>query len=361
MAKDYYQILGVDKKASKDEIKKAFRKLAHKYHPDKKGGDEAKFKEVNEAYGVLSDDQKRSEYDMYGNVFSGQQGSGGGQGFGGFDPSGWQSAGAGMDFDLGDLFNEFFSGAAGRERGGRRVKRGRDISVDIQISFEESVFGVERKLRLNKVSACDECQGSGAAPDSKMIKCETCGGQGQVRETRRSFIGSFSTIRECSACLGKGETPEKRCQTCHGNGVRKKDEEIKISVPAGIQDGEMIRMSGQGEGVPGGVAGDLYIKVHVEKHPVFRRQGSNLAMDLDIKLSDALLGAEYTVATLDGDIKVKIPPQIDFGEILRVKGKGVPIEGKSRGDLLIKVVINMPKKLSKKAKKLIEDLKQEGL
>jgi molecular chaperone DnaJ len=350
MAKDYYQLLGINKNASKEEIKKAFRKLAHKYHPDKVGGDENKFKAINEAYQILSDDKKRAEYDMYGNTFSGQQKAG--NSGGGFDFSGFTDA---SGFDFGDIFSEFFTG------GRNRVRRGRDISVDIQISFKESVFGAERKLLINKVSTCQDCNGSGAQTGSPLKECPTCSGRGRVRETRRSFIGTFNTEKECPTCWGSGKIPETPCSKCNGQGVLKQNEEVKINIPAGIQNGEMIRLSGRGESIPRGSAGDLYIKIHVDKHPIFRRSDNNLLIDLDVKLTDALLGAEYKIKTLENDdIILKIPAGINFGEILRIKKRGVPTSAGNRGDLLIKIIINMPKKLSRQAKKLIEELRGEG-
>ncbi len=357
MAKNYYEILGVDKKASTEDIKKQFRKLAHKYHPDKQGGDEAKFKEINEAYQTLADEKKRSEYDMYGRAFSGgnsQQAGWGGFGAEGFDFSGF-AGNQGFDFDLGDIFGDMFSG-----RG--RSRRGRDISVDIQITFEESVFGVERKVLINKVGTCDTCKGSGAEAGSKTKTCETCNGKGKINETRRSFLGSVTVNTVCNTCHGRGEVPEKSCKTCAGEGIIKKNEEIKIQIPAGIESGEMIRMTGKGEAISGGQAGDLYIKIYVEAHKVWKRDGADLRMDLNIKLTDALLGAEYTIKTLEGsELKIKIPAGITFGEILRVKDKGVPLGGKNRGNLLIRVVINTPQKLNKKAQKLIEELREEGV
>ncbi len=362
MAKDYYNILGINKTASKDEVKKAFHKLAHKYHPDKSGGDDKQFKEINEAYQILSNDKKRSEYDMYGNVFQGADGSTSGFGSRGGASSSWDFSnfanGQGFEFDLGDIFSEFFSGG---ETGGGRMRRGRDISVDIQISFAESVFGTERKILINKIGECDHCRTTGAELGTSSKECSTCGGKGKVHETRRSFIGSFSSVRECSACHGKGQVPKTPCGQCRGAGVLKKSEEIKIKVPAGIQDGEMIRLSSKGEAVAGGVAGDLYIKIHADKHSVWRREGNNLLMDLNIKLTDALLGVEYKVATLDGDINLNIPAGISFGEILRVKEKGVPTTAHHRGDLLIKIVINTPKKFSHTARKKIEELREEGM
>ncbi len=359
MAKDYYQILGVDKKASKEEIKKAFRKLAHEFHPDKKGGNESKFKEVNEAYSVLSDDSKRSQYDAYGNAFTGNGGASGGfnpNDFVDFDFSQFTKGGGGVEFDLGDIFGDFFGGSSRT-----KVKRGRDISLDITISFDESVFGVERKVLLHKVAGCPTCTGSGAKPGSEMETCKTCNGNGKIREVRRSVIGSFSSVRTCDDCNGTGKVPKEKCETCHGKGVLKRDQEIQVRIPVGIENGEVVRLSGMGEAVAGGTAGDLYIKIHVEKHPVFHKEGNDLVMSLRIKLSDALLGAEFPIKTLDGEIKIKVPEGITFGEILRVKGKGVPNRNNRRGDLLVKIIIDLPKKLSRDVKKTIEDLRSKGV
>ncbi len=358
MAKDYYASLGVEKKASKEEIKKAFHKMAHKYHPDKKGGDESKFKEVNEAYQTLSDDAKRTQYDTYGQTFDGAGPQAGyGQGFGGF------GQGQGFDgVDLGDIFNDFFGGGYANQ-GGRRVERGSDISIDIELSFVESVRGAVRKVVLGKTALCDICSGSGAKPGSKMKKCSTCNGKGKVTEMRRSFLGTFSSVSTCSVCTGKGEVPEEKCKTCDGEGVKKKQEEIAITVPTGIQDGEMLRMSGRGEAVAHGVSGDLYVKIHVKPHPLYRREGVNLVMNLDVKLSDALLGATYIIKSYDDKpIEIKIPEGVKFGDVLRLKEKGIPSANRGRtSDILISVQIKTPSKLSSKAKKLIEELKNEGI
>lgn len=378
MAKNYYDILGVDKKASKEDIKKAFRKLAHQYHPDKKGGDADKFKEVNEAYSVLSDDQKRAQYDMYGQTFAGASGSGG---FGGFQgnwedfvrqagfsaqggpASGWDFSGFGENggfsaqgFDLGDIFGDFFGG-----RSRAQAKRGRDISIDIELSFEEAVFGVERNILLNKISVCQVCGGSGGRKGTEMVACTTCNGKGRIREAKRSIFGSIEITKACEICSGKGQVPKEKCEVCHGAGILKKEEEIKIKIPAGIDNGEMIRLSGAGEAVRGGTPGDLYIKTHVKKHKVLRKEGDDLVMNLDVKLSDALLGAEYEIETLDGPFRLKIPEGINSGEILIIKNKGVPKQGKDRGDILIHVRVAIPKKLSKSAKETIKKLKEEGL
>ncbi len=282
MSTDYYNLLGVDKSASKADIKKAFRKLAHKYHPDKKDGDEKKFKEVNEAYSVLSDDKKRSEYDTYGQNFNGGSGGGAGQGFGGF-------SGDFQGFDINDIFEGFFGGGFGR-----RTRRGRDISIDTELSFEESIFGVERTILVHKQS-------------------------------------------------------------------KEAGEEIKVAIPSGISDGQMVRLTGKGESIPDGVSGDLYIKVHVKPHAIYRKEGYNLITSLNIKLSDALLGTTYQLKTLDGEIELKIPQMKTIGEILRLRGKGVPMGGNKRGDILIKLNIELPKKLSRKARKNLEELRGEGI
>lgn len=360
MPKDYYKILGVDKSASKDGIKKAFHSLAHKYHPDKKGGDEAKFKEVNEAYSVLSDDKKRAQYDTYGQTFANGAGSGagqGGEGFGGFDFSQFTNANGGQGFDFGDIFSDFFGGT----RGGAQVQRGRDISIDIELQFDEAVFGVERKILLNKTSVCQICNGNGGAPNTEFSSCKTCNGKGRIREVRGTIFGSFSSERICETCKGKGKVPKDKCKGCNGAGVAKREHEISVKIPAGIDDGEMIRLTGMGEAIASGIAGDLYIKIHVRNHATFRKQGNDLIMDLKIKLSEALLGGEKTIKTLDGDISLKIPERVPFGEILRVKNKGVPNEKGKRGDILIRIFIELPTKISKESKKLIEELKKEGI
>lgn len=360
MSKDFYNILGVEKGASKDEIKKAFHKMAHKYHPDKNKGDDAKFKEVNEAYQILSDDQKRAQYDQFGSAGP-NQGFGGqpGGGFGGFDFSGFQGQ-QGYDMgDLGDIFSDFFGG--GGMRGGRAERRGRDISTEINISFADSIFGTTRKILITKVSTCDTCKGNGAKEGSKQITCAQCNGKGQIHEVRRSLLGSFSTNRICDVCDGSGKIPQEHCSLCKGAGVRRKEEEIEIRIPAGIDSGEMIRLTGMGEAVRRGESGDLYVKINVTQHHTFRRDRQNLLMDMEVKLSEALLGAERSIETLDGPVTVRIPEGIASGTQLRVRERGVPSRGGKRGDLMIKVTVKIPNKLSRKAKEAVEHLKAEGL
>ena len=357
--KDYYEILGVNKGASKDEIKKAFYKLAHKYHPDKKEGNEAKFKQVNEAYQVLSDDTKRSRYEQFGRADA--QGFGGSQsGFEGFDFSGFQQGNADFDFgNLNDIFSDFFGG--GMSGGRRETRRGRDISTEIQISFSDAIFGTNRKILITKTSNCPTCRGSGAKTGSKMETCKICNGKGNIRESKRTIFGNIASTKTCEVCLGTGEVPKELCETCKGKGVLRREEEVSIVIPAGIRDGEMIRMTSFGEAVSKGTAGDLYIKINVATHSVFKRQGHDLIMNLNLKLSDALLGTKYPVQTLDGDIEVTIPEGVSMNEILRVRGKGVPISKNKRGDLLIKLNIKLPEKLSRKSREIIEQLKKEGI
>lgn len=363
--RDYYKLLEVSRNASPDDIKKAFRKLAHKYHPDKEGGDEKKFKEINEAYQILSDEKRRAEYDRYGRVFENDNGGNGG---GGFDFGDWGNfgdfsaqGGSASGWDFGDIFEDFFGFGAER---GTRIKRGRDISIDVELPFEEAIFGATRKVLLTKFSACLACGSTGAEPQSAMKTCAMCAGTGTVRESRQSFLGSITSLRECKVCVGRGTVPEKPCRECRGAGVVKRGEEVQIAIPYGISDGEMIKLSGKGEAVTGGIPGDVYVKVHVLPHSTFHREGHDLVMDLEVPLSDALLGAERAVGTLEEKLKVKIPAGIDSREMLRVRGKGVPFSpppGGKRGDLIIRVIVKTPKRLSKKAKELVEELKKEGI
>lgn len=360
MPKNYYETLGVNKNASKEEIKKAFHKLAHKHHPDKNNGDDKKFKEVNEAYQVLSDDAKRSCYDQFGSAdgpmggganYGGQQG-----GFGGFDFSGAQGFDMG---DLGDIFGDIFGGGMGRSS--RNIRRGRDIQTEIDMTFEESVFGVKKNISIKKQSTCNICKGTGGKIGSKMNVCKDCNGQGKIREVKRSILGSFETTRLCNVCQGSGKIPSEKCSTCHGAGVHMKENNIDLTIPAGISDKEMLKMTGLGEDIQGGQSGDLYIRVKVKPHSVFKRDGLNLTMDLPIKLTNALLGMTYSLKILEGNtIDIKIPEGINHNELLRVKGKGVP-SSRGRGDIIIRILVKMPTKLSRKEKELVEGLQQEGL
>jgi molecular chaperone DnaJ len=359
--KNYYDILGVAKSASEEDIKKAFRKLAHKYHPDKKGGDEKKFKEVSEAYAVLSDKKKRSEYDMYGKTFAGGGPQGGAAGFGGFDFSqfqgfqGFGGQGQQFEFDLGDIFGDVFGG------GQRGQARGRDISIDIELPFREAVFGADRRVLISKMATCDVCSGSGAKKGSKLVTCGSCNGKGEIRESRNTMFGTFTSARTCPRCHGRGELPESPCDGCGGAGVRKQQEEIHVVIPAGVENGEMVRMPGKGEALAGASAGDLYVKLHVKADARFEREGNHLVTVLPIKLSDALLGGEFRIQTLDGDEVVRVLQGVAHGEVIRVRGKGVPYGRGTRGDLLVRVHIELPKKLSRAAHDLVQKLRAEGL
>ncbi len=353
--------------------------MAHEYHPDKQGGNVEKFKEANEAYSVLSDEKKRKQYDMFGSAGPGVSGGYGGYGqgagfsagdfgfdFSGFNQDGFQQGGFGQgefeDFDLGDILGGMFGGGSRRSS---RPRRGADISVDVELPFSEAIFGVERTFKIHKTSVCSECDGTGAKRGSKMKTCHTCGGKGKVTEIKRSIIGSFQTSHVCGTCHSSGKEPEEKCPICRGTGVTDRDQEIKVKVPAGLENGETIRLPLGGEAVSGGQSGDLYIKVHVKEHPIWSKEKHNLVTNIDVKLSDALLGATHTLKTLDGDILLKIPEGTAFGEILRVRGRGVPTTARGRdghrGDILVHIHITMPKKLSREAKRAMEELRKEGV
>lgn len=367
MAKNYYEILGVNKGASDEEIKKAYRKLAHKYHPDKAGGDEAKFKEINEAYQVLSDKKKRAQYDQFGQTFEGA-GPGGAEGFGGFDFSGFQGfsggqGGFGFEGDLGDIFGDIFGGGRGRAH----MERGRDVSVDVELTLEEAYQGVEREMRLYVMSACSKCGGTGAEPGTALKKCPTCGGSGIIQTQKRTILGVFSQTEACPDCKGTGQRPEKNCTKCAGEGRVKEEKTIKVKIPAGIADGQTIKLSGQGESglrpnSGKSMPGDLYVTVHVKKHPLFDRRGDDLYYKLDINFTQAVLGDSVAIPTLDKKIKLRIPSGIQSGKIIKIKGAGFPhLQGRGEGDLYIVVQISTPEKLSKRQKQLLEELRKEGL
>ncbi len=371
MAKDYYKTLGISKSASDDEIKKAFRKLAHKYHPDKGGGDEAKFKEINEAYQILSDKQKRSQYDQFGSAFEGA-GGGAGAGFGGFDFSGFSGGGpGGVKFEfggdgggLGDIFGDIFGGGGG---GKKQQERGNDISVDVEIALEEAVTDTERDINIYLSSVCSKCGGSGAESGSGIRSCKTCGGTGQIKKERRTILGVFAQMEICQDCQGQGEKPEKNCAKCGGDGRTKENKNIKIKIPAGIADGQTIRLSGQGEvgfrpKSGKAVPGDLYITVHIRPHQIFERNGDDVIYNLEINFSQAVLGDKIKVPTLYGDVKLKIPSGIQSGKIIKLNDKGLQhLQGRGKGNMFIVVKIKTPGKISKRQKKLLEELRKEGL
>lgn len=361
MAKDYYDILGVNKGASDDEIKKAYRKLAHKHHPDKQGGDADKFKEINAAYQVLSDKSKRQQYDQFGAGFE-QRGGFGGGGFGG---QGFGGQDFGGDFGEGfeDIFSNIFGGGG---RGGRNQdmrKAGNDIQVDVEINFEEMVNGAHRDIELYQRVSCDVCHGSGGEPGAKEETCSTCKGSGQVHKTVSSFFGSFSQAYICPTCQGAGKTFSQKCHKCHGEGRVKQSRKVPVDIPAGISNGQTVSMQGQGEaGERGAQSGDLYITVHVAAHAKFTREGNNLLSTEHISFSQAALGDKIDVKTIDEVVKMKVPAGTQSGELFRIKGKGVPSLGRSnRGDHLVKIVVDIPKNTSRDQKKIIEQLAKAGL
>lgn len=369
MAKDYYNILGVSKNASDDDIKKAYRRLAHQYHPDKQGGDEKKFKEVNEAYQVLSNKEKRAQFDQFGTTFSASGGSAyGGEGFGGFDFSdfmrsagGFESQGFSEGFDLGDIFGDAFAGES-QKRHARTRDRGRDIAVDVEISLEDAFLSVSRSFELRRLAQCDHCTGTGAEPGTPIKSCSTCGGSGYVRESRRTLFGTFATESVCSHCKGEGKVPEKTCKDCKGQGRIPKAQTVTLHIPAGIRNGEVIKLASEGEaGLYGRHSGDLYATVHVKKHPEFERVDDDVYYALNVSMVDAALGSDAVVIpTIDGKAKLKIQPGVQSGTVLRLREKGMPrLRARGRGDMLVTLTVETPKRLTRCAKELLEQLKKE--
>lgn len=363
---DYYEILGVAKTATQDEIKKAFHKLAHKYHPDK-GGDEKKFKEINEAYQVLSDQQKRAQYDQYGRVFEN------GQGGAGFDPSGFSWAwgnrpqGEEYEFDfsnVGDIFEEFFGGGSSRRATKKDARRGKDIQVDIEISLEKVLKDFIEKIDLTKQVVCHRCSGTGAEQGSKIKECVSCRGTGQVQQVKKTFLGSYTTLATCPECKGEGTIPEKPCNVCGGEGRIKGQETVEIKIPAGIDANQVIKVEGKGDaGKRGAKAGNLFVRLYIKKHPVFERRGDDLFAESEISFSQAALGDKVELKTLEGtNILLEVPAGTESGKILRISGKGIPhFNGYGKGNLYVELKIKTPKKISRKQKELFEKLKEEGL
>ena len=358
---DYYKILGIEKTANEEDIKKAYRKLAHQYHPDKSGGDSAKFKKLNEAYQILSNQEKRSQYDRFGRVFDGPtgspfgNGSSGGFGFN-FDARGFEDLGG-----FSDIFDAFFEGM-GVKKKKRTYNRGSDIELIQEITLEDSYRGLTKKVSLPTLLKCSECAGVGHAPGSKFINCSACDGQGEVRETRNTFFGSFSQVKACAKCFGSGQVPEKICRACSSMGRVKGNREINVNILSGISDGQIIKVAGAGEaGERGAEAGDLYVRVRVKPHNRFDRKGDDLYTVTEVNLLDVLLGTPIDIKTISGeDIKFTIAPGSSLKEKLKISGEGMPRLGsKSRGDLYLALDVRVPKNLSAKAKKLLDDLRGE--
>lgn len=359
--KDYYEVLGVAKSASADEIKKAFRKAAIKYHPDKEGGDETKFKEINEAYEVLSNPDKRQRYDQFGHAGVGGAagGAGGayGAGFGGFEGFGGQRVNVDFgDLGLGDIFESFFGGqASSGSRRRTREPRGNDVQTKIDLTFEEAVFGTEKKLRLDMEDVCSHCKGTTVEPGYEMKTCPTCKGSGQVVQVHRTILGNIQQARTCETCKGTGKVPEKVCTVCRGSGTQRKKKEIKLKIPAGINDGATIHLRGYGEAIANGKKGDLYVHVRVKPHKKFIREGNLILSQQTISMEQAVLGDTVEIDTVDGPIKMKIPPGTQSGTDFKLSGHGVASPKSSkRGAHIVRINVEIPKKLSKKEKELFE-------
>jgi molecular chaperone DnaJ len=361
--RDYYDVLGVSKDASDDEIKKAFRKAAVKHHPDKEGGDETKFKEINEAYEVLKDRQKRQRYDQFGHA--GVGGASGG-GYAGGNPFEGFGNGQGFEFNfgdggLGDIFGQFFGG--GSHASG--PVRGNDVETQITLTFEEAVFGVEKRLNLTMEDECSHCKGTTVEPGSSMKTCPTCKGAGQQTRVMNTMFGAIQQAVTCETCKGRGKIPEKECTVCRGRGTERRQQDITIKVPAGIDDGATIRLKERGEAAANAPKGDLYVHIRVKAHKKFTREGDIILSEEHISMVDAALGTEIDVDTVDGVVTMKIPAGTQSGTDFKLSGHGVPhLRRESRGPHIVQIIVDTPTKLSKKQRELLEQFgntKKRGL
>jgi molecular chaperone DnaJ len=355
MAKrDYYEVLGVSKSASADELKKAFRRKAVEHHPDR-GGDETQFKEVNEAYEVLKDDAKRKRYDQFGHAGVGSSAASDGNPFGGFGGAQDFSFDFG-DLGLGDIFGSFFGG----EQGGRRSQRvrGQDVETSIEISFEQAVFGTEVDLNLTMQDACEHCKGTTVEPGYDLKTCDNCGGSGQVTNVMRTVFGNIQQSAPCPKCEGRGQIPEKICTVCKGKGTQRRGQVIRLKVPAGVDDGATIRLREHGEAIAHGPKGDLYVNIRVKPHKKFTREGDLILSTEHINMVDAALGAEIEVATVDGGVRMKVPAGTQSGADFKLSGHGVPhVNKNSRGAHIVTIAVDTPTKLTKEQKSILEGLR----
>jgi len=354
MAKrDYYEVLGVGKDASPDEIKKAFRRAAVQHHPDKEGGDESKFKEVNEAYEVLKDPSKRQRYDQFGHAGVGGAGADGGNPFAG---GGFGGQNVNFDFGdlgLGDIFENFFGGGGGRGR--QQQRRGRDIESRVEISFEDAIFGTEVPLGMNIDDTCSHCKGTTVEPGYELKTCPTCQGSGQTVRVAQTIFGNIQQATVCAQCKGTGKIPDKVCTVCHGKGTERKTQHLTLKVPAGIDDGAVIRLRDHGEATANGPKGDLYVNVRVKPHKKFTREGDIILSEEHISMIDAALGTEIDVETVDGDVLMKIPSGTQSGTDFKLSGHGVPhIKGGTRGSHIVTVVVDTPQNLTKEQRHALE-------
>lgn len=353
--RDYYEVLGVGKNASADEIKKAYRQAAVKHHPDKEGGNEEKFKEINEAYDVLKDSQKRQRYDQFGHAGVGGA-SGGGQGYAGGNPfGGFNGQNVNFDFGegLGDIFSQFFGGGGGSRQ--RAPQRGRDVEVTLQLTFEEAVFGIEHTIDLEMDDTCVHCKGTTVEPGHDMKTCDTCKGSGQQTRVMNTMFGAVQQTVTCETCQGRGKVPEKVCRVCHGSGTERRRQSVKMKIPAGIDDGATIRLSGRGEAIGQGERGDLYVHIRVKAHKHFTREGDIILSEEHVGMVDAALGTEIDVKTVDGNVRMKVPAGTQSGTDFKLSGHGVPhMNSERRGPHIVNIVVDTPTKLSKQQKELLE-------
>ncbi|MEK7606616.1 MAG: molecular chaperone DnaJ [Patescibacteria group bacterium] len=361
MASDYYDILGVSRTARQEEIKAAFRRLALEHHPDK-GGDPAKFKKYNEAYQTLGNAETRAQYDRYGSTYEqmkSQGGFGGGGGAAGFQDFASAFGGGGAGFgDIGDIlggFGDIFG--FGGKTASRKNARGRDMEMPVEIPFEESIHGATRDIDIEKTGRCQSCDGSGAAAGAKMISCKTCGGRGKVAHSTRSILGNIQTVAVCDSCHGRGERPEKLCNSCQGKGVTRVQKTLSVKIPAGISDGEIIRLSGEGEELGhGGKPGDFYINVRVRSHKTFERRGDDIWGGAFLDFKTAALGGVLDVPTVDGSVDLNIPAGTQSGQVFRIRSKGAPhLHSSGRGDHQVEVTIRVPEKLTRRQKEILEE------
>lgn len=361
MTKDYYKILGVSKNASEDEIKKAYRRLAHEYHPDRPHGDEKKFKEINEAYQILSNHDKKSQYDRFGQVFEGGGSPGSSQGFGasGFDPSqfGFEFSFGDSGGNINDIFETFFEGLGIKQKR-KTYSRGADIEIVEEITLEDAFRQIKKKIKYKVSRHCIECSGLGHDKKSGVEECTHCGGRGEIRESKNSFFGAFSQVRQCSKCSGSGQVPKKPCASCRGTGLTMGTREVAIDIRPGVSDGQIIKIKGAGEdGSHGSESGDAYVKIVIKPHLVFSRHIDDLLIKKEIKALDILLGRKIEIPTIEGEkIQVEIPQGTNIRQMLRVPYKGMPhFQSSGRGDLLVEIDLKFPTKISDKARKLFEE------
>lgn len=356
--RDYYEVLGVSKGASPDEIKKAFRRLAVQHHPDR-GGDEAKFKEINQAYEILKDLSKRQRYDQFGHAGVGSSNDASGNPFAGF------GGGEGMHFDfgdlgLGDIFGSFFGGEAGGGRAGRQ-NRGRDVETNVEISFEQAVFGTEVKLNLSLEDTCEHCAGTTVEPGYELKDCKDCSGSGQIRRVTRTIFGNISQATTCPTCQGAGKIPEKICSVCRGKGTQRKSQDVGLKIPAGIDDGATIRLRDHGEAIAHGLKGDLYVNIRVKPHKKFTREGDLILSEEHISMVEAALGTEIEVDTVDGPVRMRIPIGTQSGTDFKLSGHGVPhIRGNLRGAHIVTIIVDIPKKLNRQQIDLLKKFNEAG-